>query len=241
MSIISIIASCAAALAVGVLLIAACYYSAAELSSAEVQEKKANSHRSGRRAVVACAGPESSAAIHRYEGLADCRVVRQLYGGDRACRDACLGYGTCIEACPISAIVSDPDRKLRVLESCDGCGICAEECPVGAIKMISASADVYIGCSARSAPSMRIGFCASACTACGECIGATSGAGFSISEGIAKIDYRRKGDRGGAVGACPTGCIKPISIVKSDKNAFQGPDNRLEYSDQESGATDADK
>ncbi len=193
------------------------------------------------RAVIACAGPSASFRTHRYEGLADCRLVHKLYAGDRACKNACLGYGTCRAVCPLEAISEGADGNLRVDDLCDGCGKCAAECPTGAIRLVPREADYFVRCSARESSPSRLEICRSPCTACGECVHASADAGFSVSDGLASVDYHLTGDRSAAASSCPTGCIVALSKEGVDKNAFQGTDNGLEWQDRQSGAADADK
>lgn len=46
--------------------------------------------------------------------------------------DECLSCGTCIESCPVSAIVEGEFYSISS-EICDNCGTCIDSCPVGAI------------------------------------------------------------------------------------------------------------
>jgi len=187
------------------------------------------------KAVVACAGPGATVRIFQYVGLSDCRLIHSLYSGDRNCKDTCLGYGTCRDICPLGAIVMDNNGLPRVLDECDGCGLCVAECPSGAIQLVPRDADFVVRCISRAAPENRTSFCAHACTACDACRKAGEGMGFSIRDGLAHINYRVKSDRKAAAKVCPTGCIV------ANKNAFQGTDNRLEWTDRDSGASDASK
>jgi len=194
--------------------------------------------RSGLRAVIACAGPEASPLFYHYKGFSDCRIVHTLFSGDRHCRDACLGYGTCVDVCPRSAI-SLTDKGLPIVsEDCDGCGICVGECPMGTIKLVPRNADYYICCSSHLLPEERPGFCPSACTACHLCEKLSPSGGFSIKAGIAVINYKLGGDRTEASRQCPSSCIVSLSPVIQDKNAFQEEKNHLELVDRKSGATD---
>jgi ferredoxin len=188
-------------------------------------------------AVVACAGPSATPALHRYQGLTDCRIVQSLYSGDRACADACLGYGTCRDLCPLGAISIGDDGLPRIAESCDGCGICVAECPVSVIRLVPADADYYISCSSRAAPASRASFCSAPCVACDVCRLEGGGAGFSVHDGMAKINYATQGNRSLAAKACPTKCIS--TLLKDDKKAFHDEDNRLEWSERKNGASDA--
>jgi ferredoxin len=182
-----------------------------------------------RRAAIACAGAAASAKLHPYRGLADCRIVRSAYGGDRLCRDACLGYGTCVELCPRDAIVADAAGRLRVTDDCDGCGLCAAECPAKAILMLPGQADHFVRCNSSAPARDRSAFCASACTACAVCLETAPSAGYSIRSGLAAVDYRARGDRRLAVRHCPVGCIVGVSDAEAEKKAGQGADNGLEW------------
>jgi ferredoxin len=199
------------------------------------EQKKRRTER--QKAVVACAGPESSRRLFNYAGLPDCRLAHLSYSGDRACEDSCLGYGTCRAVCPIGAIELSPEGIPTVGEDCDGCGICARECPTGAMKLISRDADVYVRCSSRAEASERESFCLDGCNACGVCANAV-GAGFSIKSGLAAVDYRVRGDRRPAILACPRACIIPFYPSSSEKKAFQAADNRIEWTDRSKGTAE---
>ncbi|HCM26799.1 MAG: hypothetical protein A2Z99_09460 [Treponema sp. GWB1_62_6] len=105
------------------------------------------------RAHIACAGPSSTSRIHEYEGIADCRVAVSPYGGDRECRDGCLGYGTCIQVCPLGIVSRGTDGRINVGEECDGCGICVPLCPTGAMKLHPRDTKPRNSCNLRSTAS----------------------------------------------------------------------------------------
>ena len=199
---------------------------------------KSRISRTGLRAVIACSGPEASPHFYRYKGFSDCRIVHALFSGDRHCRDACLGYGTCVEVCPRSALSLTEKGLPIVSDDCDGCGICVAECPMGTIKLVPRNADYYISCSSHALPNERSGFCPSACTACHICEKLSPSGGFSIKAGLAVINYKVGGDRTDASRQCPSTCIVSLSPVIQDKNAFQEDKNHLEWGDRKSGAAD---
>uniref|UniRef100_UPI00195A976C 4Fe-4S binding protein n=1 Tax=Desulforadius tongensis TaxID=1216062 RepID=UPI00195A976C len=46
--------------------------------------------------------------------------------------DECLACGTCMESCPVNAIVEGSIYSIDT-ERCENCGTCIDACPIGAI------------------------------------------------------------------------------------------------------------
>jgi len=51
-------------------------------------------------------------------------------------KEECTGCGTCVEECPVEAIIIDENEGYAVVDEdeCVDCGACEEACPTGAIK-----------------------------------------------------------------------------------------------------------
>jgi pyruvate formate lyase activating enzyme len=66
-----------------------------------------------------------------------CHNPEGMVPGQRLFHNAarCIGCGTCLRACPESALsVTDSDRDVRIEETrCTSCGRCIEACPTGAM------------------------------------------------------------------------------------------------------------
>lgn len=75
-----------------------------------------------------------------YDGVADCRAASMLSGGEKLCKEGCLGLGSCVKACPFDAIVLGPDR-LPIVDpvKCTGCGTCVRTCPHNVLGLTSAT------------------------------------------------------------------------------------------------------
>ncbi|MFH1154020.1 MAG: FAD-dependent oxidoreductase [Pseudomonadota bacterium] len=92
------------------------------------------------RAQVSCTGGGRSLRRYAYDGIKDCRAEALLYGGSMSCSRGCLGYGSCIRACPFRAIhmgkLGIPEISTQL---CRGCGRCIRVCPHGAILVLGLS------------------------------------------------------------------------------------------------------
>lgn len=47
--------------------------------------------------------------------------------------EECVGCGTCVSECPLSAIIEKEDKYEILSDKCDDCAKCVEACPVEAI------------------------------------------------------------------------------------------------------------
>ncbi len=75
-----------------------------------------------------------------YDGVADCRAAAMISGGQKLCKEGCLGLGSCVRACPFDAIHLGPDRLPVVdFEKCTGCGTCVRICPHTVLRLTSAT------------------------------------------------------------------------------------------------------
>ena len=59
-----------------------------------------------------------------YHGIQDCVAATLVNDGNRACKYACLGLGTCVRACKFDAIHIDEYSKIAKVdpEKCQSCG-----------------------------------------------------------------------------------------------------------------------
>ena len=111
-------------------------------------------------AFVKCAGTcEKAKKDYEYAGVEDCRAMAYVPGGGpKACSYGCMGYGSCVAACPCDAIHSE-DKGPKVMKVCEvgciGCKLCEKQCQFDAIHVLDNVAHIdqekCTGCGACAA------------------------------------------------------------------------------------------
>ena len=89
-------------------------------------------------AFVKCAGTCDKANVdYEYSGIQDCVAMSFVpNGGPKSCNYGCLGYGSCVKACPFDAIhVVDGVAQVDV-KKCKACGKCVAACPKNLIELV---------------------------------------------------------------------------------------------------------
>jgi Na+-translocating ferredoxin:NAD+ oxidoreductase RNF subunit RnfB len=105
-----------------------------------------------------------------YTGVMDCTAAVLAAGGDKSCEFGCLGYGTCMRACPFDAItMSDDSLPVINREKCTACGKCVAACPKQVIELAQMSKGVVISCHSRDKGVDVKKKCQVGCIACGMC------------------------------------------------------------------------
>src|SRR5512147_366798 len=85
-----------------------------------------------------------------YTGVMDCTAAVLAAGGDKSCEFGCLGYATCMRACPFDAIrMSEDNLPIISPEKCTACGKCVAACPKQVIELGLASKPVVISCHSK--------------------------------------------------------------------------------------------
>lgn len=79
---------------------------------------------------------EEAEVKYEYEGVMDCRAAVLFDHGQKTCEVGCLGLGSCVKACPFSALkMGEKLPKVDPLK-CTGCGTCERVCPRNVIRVI---------------------------------------------------------------------------------------------------------
>ena len=99
-------------------------------------------------AFVKCSGTcDKAKENYNYTGMTDCGAMAFVPGGGpKACNYGCLGFGSCVKACPFAESKYPPIRKVekydqKFIIKCDLCHgyedgqYCIQVCPKGAIHL----------------------------------------------------------------------------------------------------------
>ena len=168
----------------------------------EVREKQT--------AFVFCSGTrEATLGDYDYEGIRDCRAAQLLLGGPKACKSGCLGFGTCMEVCPVEAITRDEAGRIVVQrDKCIGCGKCTKVCPNGVIRLVPDRIEYLTACNNRDAGGVARKICETSCIGCRICQMKVEGSPFEVEANLAHNNYEK--DQTAAEEACskcPRKCI----------------------------------
>jgi electron transport complex protein RnfB len=140
-----------------------------------------------------------------YEGLEDCVAANLVLGGQKECTFGCLGFGTCVKACPFDAIRMSQERGLSVVDvqKCRACNKCVLACPKKLFTLIPVSGKVYVACSSHDSGKDTRAACAVGCIACKLCEKACKFDAIHVVDNLAAIDYNKCTSCGECVKACP--------------------------------------
>ncbi len=144
-----------------------------------------------------------------YTGVMDCTAAVLAAGGDKSCEFGCLGYGTCMRACPFDAIRMSADNlPLINPEKCTACGKCVAACPKQVIELGFASKPVVISCHSKDKGVDVKKKCQVGCIACGICVRTCPVDAIKIDNNLARIDHSKCITCGLCVKKCPTSAIR---------------------------------
>ncbi len=163
-------------------------------------------------AFVACQGDCGRAAKdYDYYGVKDCRMMGFVPGGGpKSCNSGCLGYGTCVAACPFDAIHVVDGVAVVDKEACKACGKCVAACPKHLISLIPYRAKYVVACKSVDKGPVTMKACQTGCIGCGICAKNCPGNAVTVTEFHAEIDQEKCVGCGVCAEKCPKKSIKPI-------------------------------
>lgn len=162
-------------------------------------------------AFVACkAHCEDVTYDYDYYGVEDCRMVSLVpNGGPKSCNYGCMGYGSCVKACPFDAIHVIDGVAVVDKNKCKACGKCVAVCPKKLISLIPSDAEIKVACSNKDRGNITFKKCKVGCAGCGICEKACEHDAIKVTDNLASIDYEKCTN----CGACMEKCVKKV-IVK---------------------------
>jgi Na+-translocating ferredoxin:NAD+ oxidoreductase RNF subunit RnfB len=169
-------------------------------------------------AVLLCNGtPEFRPRTSKYDGVADCRIIHNLYIGETDCSYGCLGSGDCVRACTFDAMYMDATTELPVVidDKCVACGACVKACPRNLLelrKKAKKERKIYVACSNcdKGGPARRA--CKVACIGCGKCVKVCEFDAIVMENNLAYIDAKKCTFCRKCVAECPTNAILELNF-----------------------------
>lgn len=161
-------------------------------------------------AFVKCAGTyEQAGQDYQYYGVQDCKMMAFVQnGGPKSCNFGCLGYGSCVKACPFDAIHIVDKVAVVDKEACKACGKCVITCPNHLIELIPYEQKHMVRCSSHSKGKEVMSVCKAGCIGCKMCEKVCPSEAITVVDNIAHIDP----DKCTNCGLCAEKCPKKIIV-----------------------------
>ena len=159
-------------------------------------------------ATVLCQGDSDHCKTkYTYEGLMECRAMFLTSGGDKACKYACLGLGSCARVCEFGAITIH-DRLVSVdPDKCKGCGKCIEVCPKSVLRLEPYGLLSILRCRAvEKGKAVRDAF-QKGCIGCGKCARNCKFGAITMENNLPVVDMGKCVSCLECVRNCPTGAM----------------------------------
>lgn len=161
-------------------------------------------------AFVKCRGDKERTRVdYDYTGIEDCAMVAFVpNGGPKSCNDGCLGFGSCVKACPFGAIHVVNGVAVVDKEACKACGKCVAACPKHLIELIPYDAQYVVPCMSRDKGKVVMDACSAGCIGCHLCEKTCENGAITVTDNVASIDYSKCTHCGACVAKCPKKVIK---------------------------------
>ena len=156
-------------------------------------------------AFVKCGGTcEKAKSDYKYTGVEDCAAMTFVpNGGPKSCNYGCLGYGSCVKACPFDAIHIVDGIAVVDKEACKACGKCVAACPKNLIELVPYEGIHYVQCSSKDKGKQVMDACSVGCIGCKLCEKNCEFDAVHVVDNIAYIDKSKCTECGVCADKCP--------------------------------------
>ena len=161
-------------------------------------------------AFVKCAGTcEKASDKYQYSGVQSCIEAMNVPGaGPKGCEFGCMGFGSCVKACPFGAIQIIDGIAVVDKELCKACGKCIAACPKELIEFVPYEGKHFVQCSSHDKGKKVMDACAEGCIACRLCEKTCEHDAIHVEDNVAHINK----DLCVECGACATKCPKHVIL-----------------------------
>ena len=156
-------------------------------------------------AFVKCAGTcDKVGQDYEYYGIEDCKVASMVQNnGPKACDFGCLGYGSCVKACPFEAIHIVDGIAVVDKEACKSCGKCVASCPKHLIEIVPCEQKHLVQCNSMDKGKDVMAACKVGCIGCKLCERVCPSDAVTVENNIAHIDSEKCTNCGLCAEKCP--------------------------------------
>ncbi|MFA5100044.1 MAG: RnfABCDGE type electron transport complex subunit B [Candidatus Omnitrophota bacterium] len=165
-----------------------------------------------RIAVLHCNAGAKVKNKYTYTGIKDCVAANSLMQGPKACSSGCIGFGTCVRACPFGALsMSAEGLPVVNIRKCKACNKCVIACPKKLFSLEAVNNTVCVACSSHATGKDTKLVCPVGCIGCKLCEKTCKFDAIHVKDNLAIIDYHKCTSCGECVRVCPA---KTIHIRK---------------------------
>lgn len=156
-------------------------------------------------AFVKCQGDcDKAKTDYEYTGAKDCNMLSFVpNGGPKTCNYGCLGFGSCVKACPFDAIHVEDGVAVVDKEACKACGKCVDACPKHLIELIPYDAKYAVACSSKDKGPAVMKGCSVGCIGCSLCVKNCPSEAVSVENFLSHIDQEKCVGCGTCMEKCP--------------------------------------
>lgn len=156
-------------------------------------------------AYVHCIGDcENTETSFNYTGTEDCEMMAFIPGGGpKKCNYGCMGYGSCVKACPFDAIHIINGIAVVDKEACKACGKCVAKCPKHLIELVPYDQKYVVACSSKDKGKTVMQACKLGCIGCKKCQKECPSGAITVTDNVAQIDYEKCTNCGKCKEVCP--------------------------------------